>query len=161
MGRTSAKNGGILMRAVVQRVNSASVKIKDNIISKIEKGFLILIGVCDEDNEDDIKYLADKIINLRVFEDSDGKMNLSLRDVFGELLIVSQFTLFGDCRKGRRPSFDKAGSPKKAEILYNNFIDYCKTYNFTVKTGEFGADMKVTLENDGPVTLLLDSKKLF
>ena len=149
------------MRAVVQRVTEASVKIDDKINGEIKKGFLVLIGVCDEDNDEDVKYLADKIMNLRVFEDENNKMNLSLADINGELLIVSQFTLFGDCRKGRRPSFDKAGEPKKAKQLYNNFINYCKENNFTVSTGEFGADMLVSLENDGPVTLLLDSKKLF
>jgi len=149
------------MRVVVQRVNHASVKVEDNITGKIGKGFLVLLGVSDEDDENDVKYLVDKIVNLRVFEDDDGKMNLSLAQINGELLIVSQFTLFGDCRKGRRPSFDKAGHPEKAKMLYKKFIEMCKENNFTTQEGVFGADMKVSLENDGPVTLLLDSKKLF
>ena len=149
------------MRAVIQRVNKASVTVDNEIKGEIEKGFLVLRGVCDEDDETDIKYLAEKIVNLRVFEDSNRKMDLSLNDVGGELLIVSQFTLYGDCRKGRRPSFDKAGNPQKANLLYEKFILYCKELGFTVENGVFGADMLVSLENDGPVTLLLDSKKLF
>ena len=149
------------MRAVVQRVNHASVRVADEIKGKIGKGFLVLLGVCDEDNDADVKYMAEKITNLRVFEDEDDKMNLSLKDVDGELLIVSQFTLFGDCRKGRRPNFTGAGKPEHAEKLYNELILYCKELGFTVQNGVFGADMKVELENDGPVTLLVDSKKLF
>lgn len=149
------------MRAVVQRVLEADVKIDEVIVGKIKKGFLVFLGVYDDDDENDIKYLADKIINLRVFEDENQKMNLSLADISGELLIVSQFTLCGDCRKGRRPSFDKAGKPEHANVIYNKFIEYCKAQNFTVEQGKFGADMKVSLTNDGPVTLLLDSKKLF
>lgn len=149
------------MRAVIQRVTEASVETGNEIIGKIGKGFLVLLGVYDDDNEDDIKYLADKIINLRVFEDENQKMNLSLEQVGGELLVVSQFTICGDCRKGRRPSFDKAGKPKHAEEIYENFIKYCKENNFTTEHGKFGADMKVSLVNDGPVTLLLDSKKIF
>ncbi len=149
------------MRAVVQRVNNASVTIDNEVNGKIKKGFLVLLGVCDEDDEADVKYLADKIINLRVFDDEQGKMNLSLSDIKGELLIVSQFTLFGDCRKGRRPSFDKAGKPQKASNLYERFVAYCREIGVITQTGIFGADMTVSLENDGPVTLLLDSKKLF
>lgn len=149
------------MRAVIQRVTEASVKIEERINGQIKNGFLILLGVYDDDDENDIKYLADKIINLRVFEDENKKMNKSLADVEGELLIVSQFTVCGDCRKGRRPSFDKAGKPAHAKEMYEKFIIYCKESGFTVQTGEFGADMKVSLVNNGPVTLLLDSKKLF
>ena len=145
----------------MQRVNHASVRVNDEIKGKIGKGFLVLLGVCDEDTDADGKYMADKITNLRVFEDEDDKMNLSLKDVNGELLIVSQFTLFGDCRKGRRPNFTGAGKPEHAEKLYNELIAHCKELNFTVQNGMFGADMKVELENDGPVTLLIDSKKLF
>ena len=149
------------MRAVVQRVNHASVRVDDEIKGKIGKGFLVLLGVCDEDADADVKYMADKITNLRVFEDEDDKMNLSLKDVDGELLIVSQFTLFGDCRKGRRPNFTGAGKPEHAEKMYNELILHCKESGFTVQNGVFGADMKIELENDGPVTLLVDSKKLF
>lgn len=149
------------MRAVIQRVNGASVEKDGAVIGKIGKGFLVLLGVYDDDSEDDMKYIADKIINLRVFEDENGKMNLSLEQISGELLIVSQFTLCGDCRKGRRPSFDKAGKPQHAEEMYEKFIKYCKDNNFTTEHGRFGADMQVSLINDGPVTLLLDSKKLF
>ena len=149
------------MRAVVQRVNHASVRVDDEVKGKIGKGFLVLLGVCDEDTEADVKYMAEKITNLRVFEDEDGKMNLSLEDADGELLIISQFTLFGDCRKGRRPNFTGAGKPEHAENLYNELILHCKELGFTVQSGVFGADMKVELENDGPVTLLVDSKKLF
>lgn len=149
------------MRAVVQRVNHASVKVNDILKGKIDKGLLIFLGVSDEDDETDVGYLVEKITKLRIFEDEAGKMNLSLDKINGELLIISQFTLFGDCRKGRRPSFDKAGKPAHAEKLYEDFIKKCKELNFTVECGVFGADMQVSLENDGPVTLLLDSKKLF
>ena len=149
------------MRAVVQRVNYASVKVDGEVKGEIKKGLLVFLGVCDEDDISDVKYLTEKITNLRIFEDDDEKMNLSLKDVNGELLIVSQFTLFGDCRKGRRPNFTSAGKPQHAEEMYNEFILNCKELNFTVQSGVFGADMKVSLENDGPVTLLLDSKKLF
>lgn len=149
------------MRAVVQRVTEASVKVDGKTIGQIGHGFLVFLGVYDDDTKDDIKYLADKITGLRVFEDENEKMNLNLADVSGELLVVSQFTLCGDCRKGRRPSFDKAGKPGHANEMYEEFIKYCKELNFTVQNGEFGADMKVSLLNDGPVTLLLDSKKLF
>ncbi len=149
------------MRAVVQRVTNASVTVDDRITGEIGGGFLVFLGVYDEDNDEDISYLADKITNLRVFEDENGKMNLSLKDVLGELLIVSQFTLCGDCRKGRRPSFDKAGKPDYAKNMYEKFISYCRGSGISVSTGVFGADMKVKLLNDGPVTLLLDSKKIF
>ena len=149
------------MRAIVQRVIGASVKVDNEIIGKISKGFLVLLGVGQEDDESDMKYIADKIINLRVFEDENEKMNLSLNDINGEVLVVSQFTLLGDCRKGRRPSFDKAGSPDKANELYEKTCDYFKEMGIPTQTGRFSADMKVELINDGPVTLMLDSKKLF
>lgn len=148
------------MRAVIQRVTSASVEVENETIGKIEKGFLVLLGVYD-DTEGDIKYLADKIINLRVFEDENQKMNLSLASAGGELLVVSQFTLCGDCRKGRRPSFSEAGKPDYAKEMYEKFIEYCRECGIRTECGRFGADMKVSLVNDGPVTLLLDSKKLF
>lgn len=149
------------MRAVVQRVKSAKVTVDEKKVGEIGGGFLVLLGVCDADDDTDLKYMADKILGLRVFEDAAGKMNLSLGDVGGELLVVSQFTLYGDCRKGRRPSFDKAGNPDHANRVYEQFLDYCKMQGFKTEHGIFGADMQVELVNDGPVTLLLDSKKLF
>ncbi|MBO8139698.1 MAG: D-tyrosyl-tRNA(Tyr) deacylase [Thermosipho sp. (in: Bacteria)] len=149
------------MRAVVQRVSEASVEVDNKIIGKINNGLLVLLGVGKDDSEEDIKYLAEKIIHLRIFDDKDGKMNLSLLDVNGELLIVSQFTLYGDCRRGRRPSYSESAPPEKAEKLYNLFVDFSKKSGLKVETGRFGAYMKVSLVNDGPVTLLLDSKKVF
>lgn len=149
------------MRAVVQRVNRASVEVEGNIVGSIGKGILVLLGVEDADTDDDIKYLAEKVCNLRIFDDADGKMNLSVVDVEGELLIVSQFTLYGDCRKGRRPNYMMAAKPDYAEMMYQKFVEECKKYVNKVETGQFQAYMKVLLENDGPVTLLLDSKKNF
>ena len=149
------------MRAVVQRVSHASVKVDGEIIGKINKGLLVLLGVCDQDEQSDLVYLADKITGLRIFEDQDEKMNLSLEDIAGEILIISQFTLFGNCRKGKRPSFTAAGKPDFAEEMYEKFIEYVSAKGFNVQHGKFGADMKVELLNDGPVTLMLDSKKLF
>ena len=147
------------MRSVIQRVNHASVEVDGKIIGEIKKGILVLLGVCDEDTDADLKWLADKIIGLRIFTDDNDKMNLSLEDVDGSLLIVSQFTLFGDCKKGRRPSFAAAGKPEFANEMYEKFVKYCKEKVSIVETGEFGADMKVALENDGPVTLIIDSKE--
>ncbi len=149
------------MRAVVQRVLNASVEVENEIVGQINQGFLVLLGVGQEDDESDMKYIADKIMNLRVFEDENEKMNLSINDIKGELLVVSQFTLYGDCRKGRRPSFDTAGEPKMAKELYLKTCEYLKSFGIKTETGIFAADMKVNLLNDGPVTLLLDSKKLF
>lgn len=149
------------MRAIVQRVTQASVSVDGEVIGQIRKGFMVLLGVADEDTEADMKYIADKIINLRVFEDENEKMNLSLGDVGGELLVISQFTLFGDCRKGRRPSFDKAGKPEAAKKMYQEVCQYFKECGIKTETGRFAADMKVSLINDGPVTLMLDSTKLF
>ena len=149
------------MRAVVQRVSKGRVTVDGQVVGEIGKGLVVLVGVGQEDNEDDIKYLADKIVNLRIFEDENEKMNLSLMDTDGELLIVSQFTLYGDCRKGKRPSFDKASRPQIAKELYNKFVEYCGKYDIKIQTGEFQAMMAVDIFNDGPVTLLLDSKKDF
>lgn len=149
------------MRAVVQRVTCASVSVDNEIIGKINKGFVVLLGVGEGDTAEDMKYIAEKIINLRVFEDEDGKMNLSIKDIGGELLVISQFTLYGDCRKGRRPSFDKAGEPNMAKKLYEETCEYFKDCEIVTQTGQFAADMQVSLINDGPVTMLLDSTKLF
>lgn len=145
------------MKAVIQRVNKAQVSVDNEIVGKINKGILVLLGVANEDTEADMKWLAEKIVNLRIFEDSDEKMNLCLSDVEGELLIVSQFTLFGKCKKGRRPDFTSAGRPDFANMMYEKFISYSKTLTPIVEHGVFGADMKVELENDGPVTLIIDT----
>lgn len=149
------------MRAVVQRVNKASVTIDGKINGSINKGLLVLAGMAPSDTEKDLEYMCDKILGLRIFEDEDEKMNLSLRDIKGEIMVVSQFTLFGDCRKGKRPSFVSACPPDRAKKLYEDFLKLCEEEGFKPEHGEFGADMKVLLENDGPVTILLDSTKLF
>ena len=149
------------MRAVVQRVTSSSVSVDEKIIGEIGIGFNVLIGISKEDTLDDLVYIKDKIINLRVFHDVNDKMNLSISDVKGELLVISQFTLYGDCRKGRRPNFMEAQGGEVANKLYEEFIKLLKTSNLKVETGEFGADMKVQINNDGPVTILLDSKRNF
>lgn len=148
------------MRFVIQRVTQADVTIDGNIYSEIGKGFLVLIGVSDEDTEAVADKMIKKLIGLRIFEDADGKTNLALKDVDGSLLLVSQFTLYADCRKGNRPSFVKAGAPTHAEALYQYVIESCKKEVPVVKTGVFGADMKVSLQNDGPFTIVLDSKEL-
>lgn len=149
------------MRAVVQGVSSSMVKINDEIVGEIKKGFNVLIGISKDDTMDDLKYIKDKIMNLRVFEDENEKLNLSIKDVSGELLIISQFTLYGDCRKGRRPNFMDALGGEEAKKLYEDFLGMFKDEDIKVETGIFGADMKVSIENDGPVTLLLESKKNF
>jgi D-tyrosyl-tRNA(Tyr) deacylase len=154
-------NGCGIVRAVVQRVKSSNVKVDNNIIGEIGKGLNVLIGICKDDTVEDIKYIRDKIVNLRIFEDEQGKLNLSLLDIAGELLIVSQFTLYGDCRKGRRPNFMEALGGDEAKQLYNEFVILCSKEIKNVQTGEFGADMEVNIVNDGPVTLLIDSKKSF
>ena len=149
------------MRAVVQRVKSSSVKVRGEVVGKINKGFNVLIGISKEDTLDDLKIIKDKILNLRIFEDENEKMNLSLMDIKGELLIISQFTLYGDCRKGRRPNFMDALGGEEAEVLYNKFLESFKDEDVKIETGIFGEDMEVAIINDGPVTLLLDSKKTF
>lgn len=148
------------MRAVVQRVNNASVTVDNKVIGKISHGLLVFLGVGDGDTEADMKYIADKVTGLRIFSDADDKMNLSVTDVGGEILVISQFTLYGDCRKGRRPNFTASMEPKGAEAMYEKFIAYVKEQGINVEHGEFGADMKVNLLNDGPVTLMLDSSKI-
>ena len=149
------------MRAVVQRVTSSSVLVNENVIGEIGIGFNVLIGICKDDTLEDLNYIKDKIINLRVFHDENDKMNLSLLDIKGEILIISQFTLYGDCRKGRRPNFMEAQGGIDAKKLYEEFLELIKTSNLKVESGEFGADMKVQINNDGPVTILLDSKRTF
>ena len=144
------------MRVVVQRVINASVEVDGQICGSIKKGLLVFIGVGDGDSENECKRLADKIINLRIFSDENDKINLSLKDVNGELLIVSQFTLYADCKKGNRPNFTQAAKPDIANALYEFFVDYCKNLVPVVETGIFGADMKVKLLNDGPFTIVLE-----
>lgn len=149
------------MRAVVQRVSRASVTVNGEITGEIEQGFLVLLGVEQDDTQDDVIYLAQKSAGLRVFEDADGKMNLSLSDVNGKMLVVSQFTLLGDCRKGRRPSFVNAARPERANELYQSFVAEVRGQGIPVETGRFQEHMDVELVNDGPITLLLDSNKQF
>ncbi|MCX8012225.1 MAG: D-aminoacyl-tRNA deacylase [Desulfobacterota bacterium] len=149
------------MRAVIQRVKSAKVEVDSRVIGKIGPGLLVFLGVSREDNNEDVDYLVEKTINLRVFDDEEGKLNLSLLDTQGEILLVSQFTLLADCRKGRRPSFVDAASPELAQKLYNYFIEQIKRRKIPIATGEFQARMEIFLINNGPVTILLDSKKRF
>ena len=147
------------MRAVVQRVSRAKVTVEREVIGEISLGMLVLLGVATSDAEEDADYLVEKILNLRIFEDADGKMNLSLLDVKGELLVVSQFTLYGDTRRGRRPSFINAAPPERANRLYEHFVDRSRLQVDRVATGRFQAMMEVELENNGPVTIILDSEK--
>jgi len=144
------------MRAVIQRVKSANVKVDSKIVGKISKGLLILLAVHEDDKEEVIQKMADKIINLRIFSDSQDKMNLSIKDVEGEILVVSQFTLYGNCNKGNRPSFIESARPEKAIPFYEKFVKYIREQGIKIETGEFGADMKVELINDGPVTIIID-----
>lgn len=146
------------MRAVIQRVKHASVSVDNQITGEIEQGFLVLLGVTHTDTEKEVDWLAKKITDLRVFKDSEDKMNLGLKDVNGELLIISQFTLYGNCIKGRRPAFIDAAKPDMANELYEKFLKKCKDLGFKTEAGIFGADMKVELLNDGPVTLIIDTK---
>lgn len=149
------------MRFVIQRVSEASVTVEQQVIGKIGKGFLVLIGISDSDTEEIADKMIKKMTGLRIFEDSQGKTNLSLESVQGQLLLISQFTLYADCRKGNRPSFVNAGTPDQANALYEYIIQKCRAQNYPVQTGEFGADMKIQLLNDGPFTILLDSDELW
>ena len=146
------------MRAVIQRVSESSVTVKNEVIAKIGRGLLVLLGIAKGDAPPDAEYLADKIINLRIFEDENGKMNRSLLEIGAQLLVVSQFTLLGDCRKGRRPSFIDAADPEDADKLYEFFVDTVRQKGVPVQTGRFRAMMEVALTNNGPVTLVLESK---
>ncbi len=148
------------MRAVLTRVKSASVTIDGEIVGKIGKGFLILLGVGPNDTEKECRYLAEKALGLRIFEDDNGKMNLGLEAVGGEVLVVSQFTLYGNCRKGRRPSFTEAAGPEPGNRLYAQFLSDCADLGYPPEHGQFGADMQVASVNDGPVTLILDTDTL-
>ncbi len=147
------------MKFVIQKVTHASVTVDDQVIGQIGKGYLVLIGVAEDDTREIADKLIKKLLGLRIFEDADGKTNLSLRDVDGSLLLVSQFTLYADCKKGNRPSFTKAGNPTLANELYEYIIEKCRA-EFPVATGSFGADMKVELLNDGPFTIILDSSEI-
>ncbi len=146
------------MRVVLQRVKYAKLSVKDKIISEIDQGLFILLGIGEGDSDSDIDWLVKKIINLRIFEDADSKLNKSLLDIKGKVLLVSQFTLFADCKKGRRPSFDRALKPDQAKDVFDRFLNHLKTQGVEVKSGIFGADMDIELVNYGPVTIFLDSK---
>jgi len=149
------------MRAVIQRVTEASVEVSDAVTGEIGAGFVVLLGVARDDANTDADYLADKTVNLRVFDDDEGKMNRSILETGGAMLVVSQFTLYGDVRRGRRPSYSEAAEPEKANQLYEYFVERVRSYGVKVETGVFQAMMRVSLVNDGPVTILLDSRKLF
>ncbi|MBE6863851.1 MAG: D-tyrosyl-tRNA(Tyr) deacylase [Ruminococcus flavefaciens] len=146
------------MKIVLQRVTSASVRVDGESCGAIDTGYLLLFGAGHGDNEEHCRRLADKILNLRIFSDENGKINLSLTDVGGSLLVVPQFTLYADCRKGNRPNFIQAAKPEEAEKLYEYFVDYCRSKGFRTETGRFGADMKVEIHNDGPFTLVLEQE---
>ena len=149
------------MRAVVQRAGKSLVEVEGEVVGQIKKGLVVFVGIGEDDGDDDCRYIAAKIAGLRIFEDKKGKMNLSLKDIDGEVLCISQFTLFGDCRKGRRPSFINAASPEKAAFLYQKLCSLLADRGLEVARGKFQAKMRVAVDNDGPVTILLDSKKLF
>lgn len=149
------------MRAVVQRVSKGQVTVDNEVVGKIGMGFVVLLGVADGDTQEDVVWMAGKVVGLRVFEDAAGKMNLSLTDVGGQVLAISQFTLLGDCRKGRRPAFIEAAKPEQANALYESFVAEVRGAGISVETGRFRTHMNVELTNDGPVTLLLDSRKTF
>ncbi|MCI8876976.1 MAG: D-tyrosyl-tRNA(Tyr) deacylase [Lachnospiraceae bacterium] len=148
------------MKFLIQRVNHASVKVDGEITGEIGLGFLVLIGVSESDTREIADKMIKKLIGLRIFEDAEGKTNLALKDVGGSLLLVSQFTLYADCKKGNRPSFTQAGNPDKANELYEYVIEQCRAMDYPTATGIFGADMKINLENDGPFTIILDSREL-
>lgn len=154
------KKGIRKMKFVIQRVTHAEVEVEQEIIGSIQNGYLVLIGIAEDDNEEIADKLVKKLLGLRIFADENGKTNLSLKDVNGSLLLISQFTLYADCRKGNRPSFVNAGNPEKANELYEYIIEKCRDEVPDVQTGSFGADMKITLLNDGPFTIILDSKDL-
>jgi D-aminoacyl-tRNA deacylase len=159
--RAGEGKGSGTMRAVVQRVNHASVTVEGAVVGRIERGICVLVGVGRGDEEADAQALAEKVVSLRIFEDDAQKMNLSLLETGGALLAVSQFTLFGDVRKGKRPSFSEALEPVRAQALFEHFCAACRVLGARVETGRFRAHMQVTLENDGPVTILIDSKRAF
>lgn len=148
------------MKFVIQRVNHASVKVEGNVVGKIDKGYMVLIGISENDTKEIADKMIKKMIGLRIFEDENGKTNISLKDVSGELLLISQFALYADCKKGNRPSFINAGKPDMANEMYEYIIEQCKKEISVVEKGIFGADMKVSLENDGPFTIVLDSKEI-
>ena len=148
------------MKFVIQRVNHASVKVDGKVVGKIDKGYMVLIGISENDTKEIADKMIKKMIGLRIFEDENGKTNISLKDVSGELLLISQFTLYADCKKGNRPSFINAGKPDMANEMYEYIIEQCKKEISVVEKGIFGADMKVSLENDGPFTIVLDSKEI-
>ena len=148
------------MKFVIQRVNHASVKVDGNVVGKIDKGYMVLIGISENDTKEIADKMIKKMIGLRIFEDENGKTNISLKDVSGELLLISQFTLYADCKKGNRPSFINAGKPDMANEMYEYIIEQCKKEISVIEKGIFGADMKVSLENDGPFTIVLDSKEI-
>ncbi|GIW47311.1 MAG: D-aminoacyl-tRNA deacylase [Deltaproteobacteria bacterium] len=149
------------MRAVIQRVKEARVEVNGDVVGRIGKGVVVFIGIGKDDTEADIKYMVDKVTGLRIFENETGKMNLSVKEIGGEILVISQFTLYGDCRRGRRPSFDKAAPFDRAEALYNLFIQEIRRSGLKAEAGIFRTVMDVFIVNSGPVTLLLDSKKVF
>ncbi len=144
------------MKLVIQRVDNAKVEVENKMVGGIKKGFLVLLGVAPEDTKETADFLVHKLVNLRVFTDENDKMNLSVKDINGELLIVSQFTLYANCKNGNRPSFEQAAKPEQANELYEYFVEKCKEENITVQTGEFGAHMQVSLLNNGPVTIILE-----
>jgi D-tyrosyl-tRNA(Tyr) deacylase len=148
------------MRAVIQRVKHSSVTVDGKILGEIGNGLLVLLGVTHTDTEKEVNWMASKVKDLRIFEDAEGKMNLGLEDIKGELLVISQFTLYGNCIKGRRPGFTEAARPDLAEPLYEKFLEKCRSFGIKTECGEFGADMKVALVNDGPFTIILDSETL-
>jgi D-tyrosyl-tRNA(Tyr) deacylase len=145
------------MRALIQRVSHARVSIDGKTVGRIDKGLVVLLGIANDDTTDDLRYLAEKIVHLRIFEDAEGKMNLSALDINGQILAISQFTLYADCRRGRRPGFTDAARPEISQPLYDSFVSALKTYDIKVETGRFGAHMMVEIFNDGPVTIMLDS----